>query len=155
MQFSGFGKGILDRLREQIRASRDVTAILSEIDAPWARSCALRLQYAIGQAEIKRPDQLDEVKRQDRQAKILLSLPGNEDAFRDWLRDLRLVEGNSDWLSEAITYGMDRLRVLSSTAHDLATELSGIDDARAQSCAKQLEKPIRTREKASPSQVSE
>src|SRR5690242_8512720 len=66
---------IVNRLRERLLVVNNVAVALTEIDPPWAKFYAQRLKDAIRAAEIKRPDGDAAVRHQDREAKILLSLP--------------------------------------------------------------------------------
>jgi len=95
--------GYLSELKPlQITLRLHVAAILSRVNAPWAKSRRKRLQDAIRQAEIKCPARADEVSRQDRE-KILLNLPEDTvEAIRDRLREIRLVEQDTYWLVPSI-----------------------------------------------------
>jgi hypothetical protein len=129
---------IMGDLRGRLRVVKDVSVTLAETDALWAKSCAQRLQDAVRAAEIKRPD-ADAVRQQDREAKILLSLPKNtEETISEWLREMNLTERNSDWLFTASRYVLDRLRSFVARVENVASELSAIDTSDAQACAAQL-----------------
>jgi hypothetical protein len=109
---------------------KSVVTTLAEIDAHWAQGASVRLQEAIRESEIKRGD---------REANMLLSLPQkNEESYVEWIREMRLGETNSDSLLGACRYGTARLRALHSVVETVASELSIIDAEQAKACAAQL-----------------
>lgn len=121
---------VVEMLRYQVHLIKDVATVLFGIEAPWAQACAKRLREAALEAQIK---------RQDREAKILLGLPGsNEEAIREWLRSVRLVDENSQWLATAARYGLRRLRALVAVKGEVAIALANVDAVEAQACAAQL-----------------
>lgn len=69
-------------LYKRIGRMKSVVTTLAEIDAHWAQGASVRLQEAIRESEIKRGD---------REANMLLSLPQkNEESYVEWIREMRL-----------------------------------------------------------------
>jgi hypothetical protein len=118
---------ILERLRRGIDRAREDADALSAIDAPWAQDAAKQLREAIQKAEIS---------RRDREGKMLLSLPDRtEHAIAEWIRSVRVVDDNSDWVVAAARYGLERLRGLQTAVNEVARVISGTDTTAAQSWA--------------------
>lgn len=121
---------ILGELHKKSDRMKSVATTLAGIDAHWARVASLRLEEAIREFKIKRGD---------REANMLLSLPQNtEGSHVEWVREMRLGETNSDSLIAACRYGTARLRALHSVVETVAGDLSLIDAEQAKACAAQL-----------------
>jgi hypothetical protein len=98
IKLSACASVVVERLRRRIDGVKGVLGVLAGIDTPWAEASAQRLQQGLLQARIR---------KEAREGRILLGLPENtEEAIRAWLRSVRLVDENSDWLSAAVRYGL-------------------------------------------------
>jgi hypothetical protein len=124
---------ILDGLIEGVT---NVAVALSNVGPGHARADLIanseKLLEAVQRAKIN---------RSDREGKVLLGLPrhGDEPATHsEWLRSVRSVDGNSDWLAAACRYGMARQDGLRMVAAEVATALCTIDQPEAQAYAARL-----------------
>lgn len=121
---------ILERLRDRVSRTKSVVLDLGDFDTTWARHASWRLQDAVADAEIKRAD---------REGKVLLSLPlDTEESHFDWVREMRLGDTNSGSLAAACRYANQRLRALNLTTEAVAAELSAINEPQALSFAARL-----------------
>jgi hypothetical protein len=123
---------VVSILHELIEAVRGVAAALERVDAPWAIVQGRTLLEAVQKAEIN---------REDREGRILLTLPSDqhdEAAHRKWLRSVRLVDDNQDMLAAAGRYGLGQLGKLKATVREVAVALSAVEHPEAQSFATRL-----------------
>jgi hypothetical protein len=138
LKLGAMAQVIVRILDELIQGVRSVAASLSAIDAPWAQVHGKALLAAVQQAQVS---------RRTREGKILLGLPKEDPdgaAHVEWLRRVRSVDENSDWLDAACGYGMARDHTLRTVAAEAATALSAINQLEAKACATRLREVVAT-----------
>jgi hypothetical protein len=127
-------------LDELIQGVTNVAAALSAPHPGYARA-----DLILNRDKLLEAAQQAKINRSDREGKILFGLPKPGDgaaAHDEWLRNVRSVDSNSEWLAAACRYGMARQQALRTVAAEVATALSVIDQPEAQACATRLREVV-------------